>query len=140
MRRIAESLGIEPERLGIAASTYAPRTPEQIEEIIKHAWLLVEEARMQEARRIIERLIQNLQTQITKEDPELLRSLARAYHTAGYIVSEATRANESFSAIVHYQQMESIARILNDHTLLNIALTYQGDMHRRLGDIIKAIT
>jgi tetratricopeptide (TPR) repeat protein len=36
--------------------------------------------------------------------------------------------------------MESIARIINDQTLLNIALTYQGDMYRRLGDMSEAIT
>jgi tetratricopeptide (TPR) repeat protein len=69
-----------------------------------------------------------------------LTGLARIHHTAGYIVSEVTRASESYSAIAHYEQMESIARILDNHTLLNISLTYQGDMYRRLGDFSKAIT
>ena len=36
--------------------------------------------------------------------------------------------------------MEEVARTLNNHTLLNIALTYQGDMFRRLGRYGKAIT
>ncbi len=36
--------------------------------------------------------------------------------------------------------METIARILKDDTLVNIALTYQGDMYRRLGDLGKSIT
>ena len=140
LRRIADILGIEPERLGIAPSAYTPRTPEQIEEIIQHAWSLVEESRMYQARATIERLIQNVQTQITSEEPKLLTSLAHAYHVAGYIVAESSRAHESYGAIVHYHQMETIARTLNDHTLLNIALTYQGDMYRRLGDLTKAIT
>lgn len=140
LRRIADTLGIEPERLGIAPSVYIPRTPEQIEEIIQHAWSLIEEARMYQGRTTIERLIQNVRIQITSENRELLTSLAHAYHAAGYIVSEATRANESFSSIAYYHQMETIARTIDDHTLLNIALTYQGDMYRRLGDVTKAIS
>src|SRR5437588_7635212 len=140
LRRIADVLGIEPERLGIASSLYIPRTPEHIEEVITHVWSLVQESRLQESLTSIKRLTQNLQTQITTEDPRLLRSLARAHHAAGYVISEATRASESYEAILHYEQMETIARTLNDHTLLNIALTYQGDMYRRLGNPTQAIT
>ncbi len=36
LRRIADILGIEPERLGLAASVYIPKTPQHIEEIIEH--------------------------------------------------------------------------------------------------------
>lgn len=140
LRRIADLLGIEPERFGIASSPSIPRSPEAIEEVIAHVWSLVEKARVQEARATIERFVQSVQAQVTAENPDLLRGLARVYHTAGYVVSEATRAGESYAAILHYEQMEEIARILNDHTLLNIALTYQGDMFRRLGSLTKAIT
>lgn len=140
LRRIAEVLEIEPERLGLAPLLYIPHTPEEIENIIAHVWNLVESSRLQEARKTIERLVENLRTQITTDNPVLLRPLARAYHTAGYVVSEATRAHESYVAIPHYEKMEEIARILNDHTLLNIALTYQGDMFRRLGSYTKAAT
>ncbi len=49
------------------------------------------------------------------------------------------KTSEVPSAIAYYHELESIARIINDATLLNIALTYQGDMYRRLGDIQKAI-
>ncbi len=140
LRRIADMLGIESERLGIASSRYMPRSPEEIEEVIKHVWNLVEASRLHEARETIERLVQNAQGQITSEDQTMLRSVARAYHTAGYVVSEATRAQESYAAILHYEQMETIARMLDDHTLLNISLTYQGDMFRRLGSYKKAIT
>jgi transcriptional regulator with XRE-family HTH domain len=140
LRRISDLLGIEPERLGLATSIYIPKTPEQIEEVITHVWSLVEESRLQEAFTIIRRLTHNLQTHITTEDPKLLRSVARAHHAAGYVISEATRASESYEAILQYEQMEAIARTLNDHTLLNIALTYQGDMYRRLGNHTQAIT
>ncbi len=140
LRRIADLLGIEPERLGVASPSYIPHTPEEIEEIIQHVWNLVEATRLYEARETIERYVEHLQAQITTEDKAMLRSLARAYHTAGYVVSEATRAHESYAAILHYEQMEEIGRTLNDHTLLNIALTYQGDMFRRLGSFTKAIT
>jgi len=124
LRRIADLLGIEPERFGIASSMYISRTSEEIEEVIAHIWNLVEAPRLQEAQETSERFVENLQAQITTDNPALLRSLARAYHTAGYVVSEATRAHESYAAILHYEQMEGIARRLNDHTLLNIALTY----------------
>jgi tetratricopeptide (TPR) repeat protein len=140
LRRITDLLGIEPGRLGIASSIYIPRSPEEIEEVIKHVWNLVEESRLYEARETIERFVENIQSQITIEDRAMLHSLARAYHTAGYVVSEATRAHESYAAILHYEQMETIARTLNDHTLLNISLTYQGDMFRRLRSYKKAIT
>jgi transcriptional regulator with XRE-family HTH domain len=140
LRRIADVLGIEPERLGIASSLFIPRTPEHIEEVITHVWSLVEESRLLEALTIIRRLTDNLQTHITTEDPKLLQSLARAHHAAGYVISEATRASESYEAILQYENMEAIARSLNDHTLLNIALTYQGDMYRRLRNLTKAIT
>ena len=140
LRRITDLLGIEPERLGIAASIYMPRTAEQIKDVIDHVWTLVEESRLQEALSIIERLVQDVRAQITSEDPKLLKSLAQAYHTAGYVFSEATGASESYGAIRYYEQMEMLARILNDHSSLNIALTYQGDMYRRLGNFNKAIT
>lgn len=57
LRRIADLLGIEPHRLGIASSFYVPRTPEEIEEVIAHIWNLVEASRLQEARETIERFV-----------------------------------------------------------------------------------
>lgn len=140
LRRIADLLGIVPERLGVAAAIYVPRTPEQIEEVLTHVWSLVEESRVQEALAVVKQLAYHVRSQIATEDPLLLASLARIHHAAGYIVSEATRASESQNAIAHYAQMESIARILDNQTLLNISLTYQGDMYRRLGNFTKAIS
>src|SRR5713226_2675519 len=138
--RIADLLGVEPEQLGLANSLVIPRTSKQIEEIIQHTWSLVDQSRLREARAIIEQLAQTIRSQITTEDDTLLRSLAHTYHSAGYVISEATQAHESYEAILYYQQMETIARIIKDDTLLNIALTYQGDMYRRLGNLDKAIS
>ena len=98
LRRIADVLGIEPERLGLASSLSIPRTPEQIEEVVTHVWSLVEESRLQEAHTISRQLTNNLQTHIMTEDPKLLQSVARAHHAAGYVISEATRASESYDA------------------------------------------
>jgi transcriptional regulator with XRE-family HTH domain len=138
--RIADLLGIEPEQLGLSGVVLVPRTPEQIEEVLKHVWFLVDESRLREARTIIEQLAKNLRAQITTEDPALLRGLAQVYHSAGYIVSEATQAEESCGAMTYYQEMEGIARLLKDPTMLNIALTYHGDMYRRLGKLNEAAT
>jgi transcriptional regulator with XRE-family HTH domain len=140
IRRIIDLLGVEPEQLGLAGTIYVPRTTEQIEEILQHAWSLVEASRLKEAQMVIERLAQNIRVQITTEDPALLQSLAHIYHSAGYIVSEATEAENAYEAMLYYQQMEMISRILKNDTLLNIALTYQGDMYRRLGNLEKAKT
>lgn len=140
LRRVADLLGVKPERLGLATSLYVPRTPEQIEEVVQHIWALIEESRIEEAHLVIDRLIQNLQMQITAEDPVLLRSLAHAYHAAGYVTSVSTRSFESYKAIPYYHQVEVLARIIQDDSLLNLGLTYQGDMYQRQGEITKAIT
>ena len=139
LRRIADVLGIEPELLGVAASIYVPKTPEEIEETIKRVWFLLREERIDEARNVINRLLQHLQMQITSEDPTLLRSLAHAYHAKAHVTSLTSKAKDAGNAISYYGKMEEIARLINDQTSLNIALTYQGDMYRRMGDIEKAI-
>src|SRR5437016_9184081 len=140
LRRITDILGIEPERLGIAASLYIPKTAEQIEEIVEHVWSLMDEVRISEARPIIEKLVRDVEVQMTKEDHHLLRAFAHASQAAGYVISMNATTSEVPLAIHYYHQMESVARVINDQTLLNIALAYQGDMYRRLGDLSKAIT
>ncbi len=98
------------------------------------------EVRVIEARTIIEKLVRDINTQIVTEDYALLRSLAHAYQAAGYVASMNARTSEVPLAIHYYHEMESVARIIHDQTMLSIALTYQGDMYRRLGDLSKAIT
>jgi tetratricopeptide (TPR) repeat protein len=139
LKRIAELLGIEPELLGVVSSIHLPLSLEQIDKALVHVWRLVAKARNYEARVAGEKLIRDLRAQITKEDNQLLLRLARAHHVTGYITSLNTHTREVYKAVEHFEQMESIARILHDDTLLNLALTYQGDMLRREGDIDEAI-
>jgi tetratricopeptide (TPR) repeat protein len=139
LKRIADLLGVEPERLGAASSYCVPQTLEQIDKALEHVWMLVGKARNYEARIAGEKLIRDLRAQITKEDHTLLVRLARAHHVTGYVTSLNTHTNEVYRAVEHFQQMENIARIIHDDTLLNLALTYHGDMLRREGNIDEAI-
>jgi tetratricopeptide (TPR) repeat protein/DNA-binding XRE family transcriptional regulator len=140
LRRVAALLGIEPERLGVTTPGHISLSPEQISTSLTHIWNLVDVARNREADALIDPLIQDLRQQITTEDDPLLRPFAHALHLAGYAKSVVTRARESHNALVYYREMEKIARILHDDTLLNIALTYEGDMYSRTSDLPKAIT
>jgi tetratricopeptide (TPR) repeat protein len=139
LRRIATLLGVAPERLGIANVSHAALTVEQVDETMGYIWNLIDLARSYEANTLVERLVQDLDTQLTTEDPVLLRKLAETLHLAGYVKSVVTRANEASQSLHFYHEMEQVARILNDDTLLNIALTYEGDMYCRSGDTQKAI-
>ncbi len=140
LRKIAEILGIEPELLGIATPIYVPKTSEEIDIALSHIWTLMDEPRVSEARTLVEKLARDTSRQITTEDQKLLQTLARVYHAAGYITGMGTRTKEIALPIYYYQQLENIARIINDDTYLNIALTYHGDMLRRSGDVRNAIT
>jgi hypothetical protein len=91
LRRISDMLGIEPERLGLAASLYLPKTPEMVEEIVDHVWALMDEIRVHEAFNVIEKLVQDLHTQIKTEDYRMLTSFAHALHAAGYVASMRAR-------------------------------------------------
>jgi len=139
LRRIADALAIEPELLGVAAPLYVPKTPEEINDAVKRVWSLMDEPRVNEARSMIEKLARGTSKQLHSEDPELLQSLARVQHAAGYITGMGTRSREIALPIYYYQQLEDIARTIHDDTWLNIALTYHGDMLRRSGDVRNAV-
>lgn len=140
LRRISDLLGIEPERLGLAASIYLPKTSEEVEEIIQHVWKLMDEVRVHEAYHVIKKLLQDLRVQVATGDQRLLTSFAHALQVAGYVASMHAKTSEVTLAIDHYHELETVARIIHDPTLLNISLAYQGDMYRRQGDLQKAIT
>src|SRR6266568_202524 len=133
LRRIALLLGFEPEQLGLTSQAYLPRSSQEIAEVIEHVWSLIAQARNREARATIEQLIHHLTFSITTEDHELLSYLARARYVAGYVISLNTHTHEVYKAIEHFQEMETVARVLDDDILLNVALTYHGDMLRRRG-------
>lgn len=140
LKRIADLLGIEPERLGVLTLENAPLTVKQIDEQVEQVWSLINEARISEARWMIENVLQKIHLQTTTISPVPLHSLAHVYHAAGHATSLSVRTDRVDQAIYYYQQMENTAHLLQDDTLLNIALTYHGDMLRRKGDMEGAIT
>jgi transcriptional regulator with XRE-family HTH domain len=140
LRRIAETVGLSPDRLGLAPVQESARTPAQIDAVVERVWTLVEASRMVEATNVITRLIDDTRTKITREDPDFLRSLAHAYHAAGYVAAVSTRAHEAHRALPAYHEVEVLGRAIEDPTLINIGLTYQGDMHQRRGDVTTALT
>ena len=138
LRRIANLLGIDPQRFGLTNLTIETCTPEQIEEVVANAWGFMAQSRFMEARTIVDTLLRDLHY-YASEDTELLRALARAHHIAGHVTALMCRTTEVSQAVRHFQEMEDIARYIKDDTLLSIALTYNGDMLRRRGDIQKAL-
>jgi tetratricopeptide (TPR) repeat protein len=139
LRRIALLLGVEPERL-IAGAFSIPLTAGDVDKTITAVWGLIKASRYREARQTAERLVLELKTSITSEDDPLIPLLAKARQCAGHVASENARTTMLQEAIHHYHEMEILARILDDDTLVNIALTYQGDMYRRQGNVREAIT
>jgi len=115
------------------------QAPEEIDALVKRVWSLLDEPRVTEARSLIEKLVRKTNEQIASEDPKLLMSLARALHAAGYITGLGTRSKEIAVPNRYYHELEEIARLIKDDTFLSIALTYQGDMYRRSGNITDAI-
>lgn len=139
LKRIAELLDVEPERLGVVASVHLPISPRQADKMLSHVWTLIAKARNYDARVCGEKLIRDLRMQITDENDELLLQLAKAHHVTGYVTSLNVHTNEIHKSIEHFSQMEQIARTLNNDTLINLALTYHGDMLRRGDKINEAI-
>lgn len=139
LTRIADILGVELEALGVTKPKNTPNTVEEIDTIVKQAWSLMDEPRIREAHSVIEKLVQDTSPLIGTQKPELLQIVAEVYHAAGYIVGMGTGIQEIARPIYYYQQLETIARTLHDDTWLNIALTYQGDLLRRSGNVREAI-
>ncbi len=138
LRRIVQLLGFEPERVGLSFISL-PRSFDEITSVIEYAWSLIAQARNVEARATIEQLIRQMMISMMPEDREGLSALARAHYVAGYVISLNTHTKDVGRAIQHFQEMEAIARVMENDSLLNIALTYHGDILRRQGDLRGAI-
>jgi transcriptional regulator with XRE-family HTH domain len=136
LKAIADRLAIPYEHLGISPSLYIPLTLEQINATVDRIWFLVDEGRINEAHAIAENLLQQATHQlvVTTQDATFLRTFARLYHAAAHATSLNVRSDNVGQAI-YYQQMEYFARQRKDETLINVSLTYQGDMQRRKGDL-----
>jgi transcriptional regulator with XRE-family HTH domain len=136
LRRIASVLGVDSTCLGVLPDL---AMPEEIDTAIDRTWKLIRLARYYEANILVEKMLHDIPSIIKSEDTVLLRRLAYAEHLAGYVKSQVTRSNESMLSFSHYKEMERIARILKDDALLNISLTYAGDMLQRSGNVDEAI-
>ncbi len=140
LKRIADHLGISYEHFGIATSICTPLTLENIDATVNRIWSLIDEAHISEAYVVAEHLVREAVHHLKTDDEESLRAFARLYQAMAHATSLSSRTEEVGRAIYYYQQMEYFARLLNDDTLLNLSLAYQGDMYRRKGDITRAIT
>jgi transcriptional regulator with XRE-family HTH domain len=140
LKRIADRLGIAHEHLGIAVSIYTPLPVEQIYKTLDRVWQLIDEARISDARAIVENLVRETNYQITTGDSAFLNALVAIYRAAGHATALSTRTDQVEQALYYYQHMEYFARLLKDDTQINIALAYQGDMLRRKGELSSAIT
>jgi len=112
-------------------------------ETVERIWTLIRMASPSQARSLSEKLVQKLSDRVvlvTAPDATLLGDLAQAHYVAGYSIAINTYSHEATLAIEHFRHMEQLARDIGDHTLLNLALTYQGDMYRRKGDLHEAKT
>ncbi|MBV9021717.1 MAG: helix-turn-helix domain-containing protein [Ktedonobacteraceae bacterium] len=141
LRAIADRLAIPYEHLGISPSLYIPLTLEQINTTIDTIWFLIDEARISEGHAIAEKLLQQVTHQFVArtQDATFLCTFARLYHAIAKATSLSVRSDNVGQAVYYYQQMEYFARQLKDETLINLSLTYQGDMQRRKGDIPRAL-
>src|SRR5258708_2232824 len=139
LKRIAELLDIPPERLGVAPDAVL-FTPEQIDPAIEHIWKQIRAANYHNASTLVDRLLANVMELIQTEDVSLLTKLASLQHIAGFVKSQITRSNQSAISFSHYKEMERLARIIGDNEMLIIALTYEGDMLQRGGNVLEALT
>jgi len=131
LKHIADRLGIPYEQLGIASTLFIPLSVEQITNTIARIWSLIDEGRFSEAYAISENLAKETYRQLKTDDPVYLRAYGQMYFAIAHATSLSVRTEDVGQAIYYFQQMEYFARRINDNTLINVALTYQGDMYRR---------
>lgn len=115
---------------------------QQLDKAIAKIWSLITKARVYEARTMTEHLLRKIQ--MYQENKGLtpascIENFAHAYHVAGYTASMSVRNSEAFVALQYFHEMKSLAGDLQNATLYVIALTYEGDTHRRLGNLSEAL-
>ena len=140
LQRVADRLHILPEKLGLSPSVHMPIPADDIDKVIGGIWKQIRAAKYGEANILADQLMMDMTEYTHTSDTTMLRRLAQAHYVTGFVKSQISRANETNLARFYYAEMEKIARMLNDHTLLNIALTYEGDMLQRGGSVNEAIT
>ena len=139
LKRIADRLHLPYRQLGIPPTIYAQLNIEDIDTTVAQIWAAIDQVLITDARTIGENLLQQINPQGKISDLTFLRSITQAYNAVAYAVSINVRTPQVQQALDYYSQMEYFARLLGDETLVNIALTYQGDMLRRKKDLPLAI-
>ncbi|HEU5382804.1 MAG TPA: hypothetical protein VFV38_45940 [Ktedonobacteraceae bacterium] len=115
-------------------------SPEQLDKTLTTIWSLLTEARVYEAKARTEKLlhlIQAFEEQGQGPSPEIA---AHAYHVAGYTASMSARNAEALPALHCFHEMKRLAGEAQNATLSVIALSYEGDTYRRLGELSQALT
>jgi transcriptional regulator with XRE-family HTH domain len=142
LQRIAALLAIDPEELGLSARMCDTYTPTQIYEVVERVWSLIPQARLIEAHTTIETLLRNVQKSQqgpSGEDQEYLHACACAHNVAGYVKSMVCKVVEAGRVSQHFQEAARIACIIDDQTLLNIALSQYAELLRRQNKIQQCI-
>ncbi len=135
LRRLASVLGFNAERLGLTDQA-GGISAEQADQLLHHIWQLIAAARLFEARAIAERLVADLQTNaLHPGSPAHLFRLTQAYRVAAYTQARNTRTSEIRSPLASYRAMEQTARLLEDPTLVALALAFEGEMYTRMGEV-----
>jgi transcriptional regulator with XRE-family HTH domain len=128
-------LDIEPEALGLLSQT--DYTLDSAQLLIKNTELSLDMGDFMTALSTSAILDHNLTRQVGSGEVDLLASLCRAQYLIGHAISIAQ--NNPRLALAHFKSMKRLARQIDDKLLLCIALTYQGEMYRRMGEYDRAI-
>lgn len=139
LQRIALKLEIEPEQLGLSRPVHY--TYEEAKNLLEKGEANVIAGDFTSAYHIGDVLTRNLTTYAEegKANQETLDLLSRAHFLAGHTSTIIRESRDVSQAFAHFKSMEDLARLLDDETLLTIALTYQGEMLRRDGKLNEAI-
>lgn len=129
-RKIAAVLHIPSAESGLHEIT--PAIFEDADRAFDEVWLLVATANFAQAQRNILAALEYL-----KQGAGDRHSIAYAYFLAGHIEAITCPTNGVDQALAHFQAMERYSH--DDHTLMNLSLTYQGDMLRRADNIDAAV-
>lgn len=120
---------------------YLESSPEQLDKAVTTIWSLLTEARVYEAKAITEELLYLLHKpgeKLEEDHYPPLEVAAHIYHVAGYTASMSVRNAEAFVALQYFCEMKRLASESHNATLQVIALSYEGDTYRRLGNLPKA--
>ncbi len=134
-KELVRVLSIQPELLGLQK-----RTDFLLEEalsLIKHTKLSFDQGAVMSVRSNAGLLVRNLSRQVKRGDVDLFVPLIHSlYLRSGLLLSVD---NNISLALDGFKQIKSLASKIGDQTWLCIALTYQAEIYRRMGDYQKAL-